>query len=55
MTYDEFENKLRDVKEEFKRAKGCELSTIAQLEEYMLERKSRYMSRGLKSLKGLGL
>lgn len=55
MTYDDFIEKLREIKAEFKRAKRTDLITIEQLEHYLTERKSRRSSRGLKSLKGLDL
>lgn len=55
MTYDEFSDKLHEIKDEFKRAKNCELKTVEQLESYILERKRRSLSKGLKSLRGLDL
>ncbi len=55
MTYEEFADKLREIKAEFRHAKRAELQTVEQLEKYLTERKTRRMSRGLKSLKGLDI
>jgi hypothetical protein len=55
MTYDEFSDKFQEIKEEFKRIKGFEMSTVFELENYLLERKNRRLSRGLKSLKGINI
>ena len=55
MTYDEFSDKLCEIKEEFERVKNSKLVTMKQLEDYLVERKSRRQSRGLKSLKGLNV
>jgi hypothetical protein len=55
VTFDEFSDKLREVKTEYERVKRSKLSTVKQLEDYLVERKSRRMSRGLKSLKGLNV
>lgn len=55
MTYDEFADKLKEIQDEFRHSKKSELVTIKQLEEYLMERKTRRMSRGLKSLKGLNV
>jgi hypothetical protein len=53
MTYDDFSNKLREIKEEYERAKKSKMSTVKQLEDYLVERKEKRFSKGLKSLKGL--
>ncbi len=53
MTYDEFSVKLHDIKKEFEETKKTKLMTIDQLEKFLIERKNRRSSRGLKSLKGL--
>lgn len=53
MTYDEFSGKLREIKEEYECAKKSKMSTVKQLEDYLVERKGRRFSKGLKSLKGL--
>lgn len=55
MTYDEFSNKLDDIKREFKHAKNHELTTVKQLEDYLMERKYKRTSGKLKSLKGLSI
>lgn len=55
MTFDEFSDKLKDIKIEFAKVKGRDMSTIAELEQYLVERKNRRLSRGLKSLKGFDL
>jgi hypothetical protein len=55
MTYDEFSNKLQEIKAEFEKAKGSKLVMVKQLEDYLIERKNRRQSKGLKSLKGLSV
>jgi len=55
MTYDEFSNKLREIAMEFERVKKTKLVTIDQLENYLVERKNRRLSKGLKSLRGLNI
>jgi hypothetical protein len=55
MTFDEFSNKLKEIKAEFTRIKGRDMSPIAELEQYLIERKNRRLSKGLKSLKGFDI
>jgi aromatic ring-opening dioxygenase catalytic subunit (LigB family) len=55
MTYDEFSDKLKEIKYEFENSKKMKLDTIKQLETFLIERKSRRFSKGLKSLKGFDL
>jgi hypothetical protein len=62
MTYDEFSEKLRIVKFEFRRATGREMETVQELEEFLMRRMvsvKRVTARGrkgaLKSLKGLNI
>jgi hypothetical protein len=55
MTFDEFSNKLKEIKEEFLKVKKNEIVTVKQLEDYLVERKLRRRSVGLRSLRGLKL
>lgn len=59
MNYDEFLDRLREYREEYRAAYGRELKTIDQLEEYLSRRKTgrvrRSGRRALKSLRGFGL
>jgi len=55
MKFDEFVNKLEEIKEDYYKARGKKLETIKELEEYILRKKLRVAGRRhLKSLKGLG-
>lgn len=53
MTFDDFSDRLENIKKEFASAKGKELETIKELENYLIERMASSRQRGLKSLKGL--
>lgn len=55
MTYDEFHSKLDNIKIDFKKSRGRDLVTIAELEEFLVGRKvdTSKRSKGAKSLKGL--
>lgn len=55
MTYDDFSDKLREIKTEFETTKNTKLKTVEQLESYLTERKNRRKTRGVKSLKGLNI
>ena len=55
MKFNEFIDKLRDIKEDYQKSQGKELKTIAELEEFIAFKKHRTSGkRHLKSLKGLG-
>jgi hypothetical protein len=55
MKFDEFMDKLKEIKEEYRRFQGEELKTIEELEKFLTLKKFRTSKRRhLKSLKGLG-
>ncbi len=57
MGYDEFEKKLRAVKEDFRESEGKYPTTVEQIEEFLRARKLGRQKKGrptLKSLRGLG-
>lgn len=53
MTYDEFSRKLDTILAEFRRTKGRDMETVAELKEFMDKRLAKPKRRGLRSLKGL--
>jgi len=55
MKFDEFTNKLKEIKESFKRRHGRDLQTIEELEQYLADRKFGVKRRHLTSLKGFNL
>jgi hypothetical protein len=59
MRYDEFEQKLREVKEDFRATHGRDVETLQELESFLRDRrlKADGLRKGrptLKSLRGLG-
>lgn len=55
MKFDEFSNKLKEIKEDYHRSQGKKLETIEELEKFIALKKFRTSGRRhLKSLKGLG-
>jgi hypothetical protein len=56
MRYDEFFERLQELKKDFKQAFGREAETLIEFEEYLKQRKIRALGRrNLTSLKGLDL
>lgn len=55
MTYDEFSDKLKQIKSEFFSVKNKKIETVKELEEYLVERKVRPKSKKLRSLRGLSI
>jgi len=56
VTFDEFSDKLREIKSDYLKAHGRELHTVEELENYLIRRKvSKKKTRALKSLKGFSL
>lgn len=56
MKFDEFSDKLFDLKQEFKLNKGYDMTTIEELDNFILERKTRKKTRKhLTSLKGFDI
>lgn len=56
MTYDEFAEKLRKVKADFRRRKGRDPETVRELEEFLdraLSRPKPAAARGARSLRGV--
>ena len=54
MRYDEFFERLQELKKDFKRVHGREVRTMAEFEQYLKQRKIRSLGRrNLTSLKGL--
>ena len=53
MTYDDFAEKLRKLKAEFRKLEGREISTISELEKFLDRRLARPKKSGARSLKGL--
>ena len=53
MTYDEFADKLRQIKAEFLRANGRPMETLQELDAAVARRLVKPKTRGLKSLKGI--
>ena len=53
LKYDQFREMLKAYKEDFLRVHGREIETVAELEEYLKQRKIRSLGRrNLTSLKG---
>lgn len=53
MSYDDFQDKLREIKEEYREIHKKELETIKELETHLVHRKMRFgKHRQLRSLKG---
>lgn len=55
LKFDEFDDKLQDLKQEFKEYYGKDLTTIAELESYLRMRKVKNPRKFLRSLKGFDL
>ena len=53
MTFDDFSNKLRDVKIEYLKSRGKELETVKELEKFIIDKRNQKLSIGAKTLKGL--
>ena len=53
MSYDEFSDKLRKMKIEYKAEFGKELSTLLELELFLDRKLKRPKSKTIKSLRGL--
>ncbi len=55
MRYNEFAEKLKSVKTAYLKARGKELVTVRELEEFLELRVLKCRTKGVKSLRGLGL
>ncbi|KKK83541.1 hypothetical protein LCGC14_2792340 [marine sediment metagenome] len=56
MRYDQFTERLQELKEDFKKFYGREIETMAEFDVYLKQRKIRSLGRrNLTSLKGLDL
>ena len=56
LKYDQFRDTLKEYKADFLRVYGREMETVAELEEYLKQRKIRSLGRrNLTSLKGFNL
>lgn len=56
LKFNEFADKLVELKQEFKLAKGYDMTTIEELDKYIIERKTRgKRRRNLTSLKGFDI
>lgn len=53
MTYDEFAEKLRKIKQEYARDNGKELESIEELERVLDRRLMKPKIRGARSLRGI--
>jgi len=54
--YDEFFNRLQELKEDFERVHGRKVKTMAEFEQFLKQKKIRSLGRkNLTSLKGLDL
>ena len=54
MKFTEFSDKLKEIKDDYKKVYKKEMETIKELEQFLIIRQSRTNRRHLKSLKGLG-
>ena len=53
MSFDEFQMKLNQIKFEYEKLTNKKLSTIDELELFLMQRISKTKSKGLKSLKSI--
>jgi len=55
MRYNEFAEMLKSVKTAFLKARGRDPETVRELEEFLDQRVLKCRTKGIKSLRGLGL